>query len=393
MENDFVCNHIARSVHAPVRCCLAGDEIVIEKVYCECDYEDPLITDQELLKRLVKRGNAEYPVIHMETYPIYYTVIVKEKYAYITGPVCVEYGRLSEARKCIISQHRVSRNFRISYCAYEKLCEETLLLFHLITGKCLSYQELNEKNYMSPAFEEKMKRNVQHVLFGYRENEKIHNPYTREVREMESIKRGDEQQLIQSLNESFIGEYAVLSKNELQSAKNLAIVGLAISARAAIEGGIPFEEAFSMNDSYILSVDRSDHIGEIEAMVRDAKIKYVRMVHALCSSRQKNEIVEQCKNMIFRKLHSKIVIQELADELHVTPEYLSKLFHQIEGVTINAYIMRQKVQLAKNMLIYSDISVGEIATYLGFCSQSHMGKIFKEIEQMTPAQYRKRYKK
>jgi len=53
--------------------------------------------------------------------------------------------------------------------------------------------------------------------------------------------------------------------------------------------------------------------------------------------------------------------------------------------------MREKIALAKNLLIYSPSSYGEIAATLGFSSQSHMGKHFKEITGMTPIQFRKRY--
>jgi YesN/AraC family two-component response regulator len=196
--------------------------------------------------------------------------------------------------------------------------------------------------------------------------------------------------LLQSIDEIFMGEYAVLSKNKLQSAKNLAIVGLAISARAAIDGGMPSEEAFSLNDSLILEVDKSKNIGEIENIVRYGKIKYAEIVKSLNEKKDENAIIDRCKNLIFRRLHSKIVISELADILHVSLEYLSALFKRTEQITISEYIMNEKVKLAQNLLVYSEYSLVDISMYLGFSSQSHFGRVFKKYTGLTPNDYRKR---
>ncbi|MOA32976.1 DNA-binding transcriptional regulator ChbR [compost metagenome] len=53
--------------------------------------------------------------------------------------------------------------------------------------------------------------------------------------------------------------------------------------------------------------------------------------------------------------------------------------------------MQQKVNFAQNLLIYSEYSYSEIATNLGFCSQSHFGKKFKSVTQLTPREYRHTY--
>jgi AraC-like DNA-binding protein len=292
-------------------------------------------------------------------------------------------------RQLIIGPVYLEKKQRIY--TYEAFCEEVLLLFYVCTGKKLNFQQLNTENYMTQELTENIKKEEQKHYFKYQENSQKHNPYSREVREMESIRRGNEEMLLKSLDEFFEGEYAVLSKKPLQAAKNLAIVGLAISARAAIEGGIPYEESFLMNDNYILMVDEAENIGEIEALVRRAKIEYTRKVKKIQSLKKGNATVEACKNAVFRKLHGKIVISDLADELGVSKEYLSTIFKETTGICLSDYIMKNKVTLARNMLIYSDYSISSIATYLGFSSQSHLGNVFKKYEHMTPKEYRNTY--
>ena len=60
-------------------------------------------------------------------------------------------------------------------------------------------------------------------------------------------------------------------------------------------------------------------------------------------------------------------------------------------MTLTDFILQEKVKLTKNLLAYSPYSYIEIATYPGFSSQSHLGKVFKKYTDMTLRQYRERY--
>ena len=78
----------------------------------------------------------------------------------------------------------------------------------------------------------------------------------------------------------------------------------------------------------------------------------------------------------------------MAEALNLNANYLSELFHKYEGISITSYIQNQKINAVKNLLTYSQYSYIEIATYLGYSSQSHLGKIFKEKTGYTLRQYR-----
>jgi YesN/AraC family two-component response regulator len=365
-----------RSIHAPIRQYLNGEEHVLQAYYGDSPKEDRILNQKECQKDFWEMGTEKYPVFIDREYPILYALVASESYTFIVGPVNVDRTLCSD------------RN--ISFCEYERFCEEVLLLFNFLTENQMSYTELNTYNYMSQEKMEQMEKEASSLLFHYHEHARVHNPYDREVREMKGIRDGDVDSLIQSIDEVFQGEYAVLSTNTLQAAKNLGIVGLAISARAAIVGGIPSEEAFSLNDSLILGVDKATSIGEIENIVRYGKIRYAKMVNALSEKKQENVIVEQCKNLIFQRLHSKIVVGELAEELHVSMVYLSALFRKTEQITISEYILREKIKLARNLLIYSEYTIEKIGLYLGFSSQSHFGKVFKKYTGMTPNRFRQK---
>ena len=168
---------------------------------------------------------------------------------------------------------------------------------------------------------------------------------------------------------------------------------ITLASRAAIEGGVLPEMAFSMVDAYIMQVEKMSDIVEIRSFMRKAEQTFLERVQENKKPKVKNMLVEDTKNFIFQHLHSKIEIGNIGNEIGVNTTYLSELFHKTEGITIQKYIQREKIKLAKNMLQYSEYKIEDIANYLGFCSQSYFGKVFREYENLTPNQFRQKYGK
>lgn len=244
---------------------------------------------------------------------------------------------------------------------------------------------------------EEVYRNFSNLIFENREMEVVHNPYDQEVREVTAIETGDIQQLKKSWAENYTGKLGTLAKNELRNAKNLGIVIVTLASRAAIRGGISPETAFSMSDSYIQKIEELTDTENVYSLMRNCELCYTQMVREYRDSQdgkrkeQRNPLVNKCKEYIFSHLHEKISIQIIGQELGMNPNYLSECFKQYEGVTMKQFILNEKIKLAKNLLIYSQYSYIEIASYLGFSSQSHLGKIFKKATGSTLGQYRAEY--
>ena len=232
---------------------------------------------------------------------------------------------------------------------------------------------------------------MQKVIFHRQEAELPHNPYDQEKRELDSIRRGDKEMLRRSLQETYRGEVGRLSNNELRQAKNIAICVITLASRAAIDGGLLPEEAFSMVDGYILKIEEMTNIVKIDAAMRQAEYEFVEQVGRINVKKERNELIEKTKNFIFQNLHSEIVIGEIGHQIGVSTTYLSDLFRRVEGITIQQYIRREKIRLAENLLRYSEYDVKSIAVYLAFCSQSHFGKIFKDQTGLTPTKYREKF--
>lgn len=374
-----VIHHIINALHVPVR--QYGVDGKLETYYGSHEEADQLIRNEELQQKLYAAAAEEYPEIWQEEYPVCYGVVCALGKVYILGPISTDYTYFQEEQ-------------RISCCDFMEFANEVLLLHNVTNGHDLPLSDIIARNFENRDMKQKVEKKLGQIYFRYQENGKVHNPYDQEVRELNSIREGNVEKLIRCMDEVIDGEYAVLSREPLRAMKNLAIVTLATSARAAIDGGMLPEESFSMNDVYILQVDSAVNAGQISALVRRAKIEYARHVSELGHQPRKvNILAEEAKKIIYRDMHKKIVVREVAEEMHITPEYLSALFKQSERLTVNDYIIKTKIQQTENLLIYSDYSIEEIGYYFGFCSQSHYGKAFKKWKGMTPGKFRRQYGK
>lgn len=391
---EYIFKHILVSIHAPLRIFYNTGEL--KEYYGNSETEDVVLTDMQFKDRMFGMAQDEFPLIYQDFYPVLFCVVRYEELVYITGPVNCNYT-VEKIDNIPLGEYFAQRHstknkkYRISFCEFDQFCEENLLLFNVLSQSNMTKYEMLEKNYPSGEPITNVKKQLNEIYFRYQENEKVHNSYDQEVRELDSIREGNIAKLIQSMDEPVQGEYGTLSREPLRNIKNLGIVTLGLSARAAIDGGLSPEESFSMDDAYILQVDQAPNEGHIMAVIRRAKIEFATLVNEKNATNESNRIVEEAKRIIYKNLHSRIMVRNIAQELAVTPEYLSTLFRKSEGITVNDYIIQKKIGLAENLLIYSNYSIEEIGYYLGFCSQSHFGKYFKKWKEITPKQYRMKY--
>ncbi len=111
---------------------------------------------------------------------------------------------------------------------------------------------------------------------------------------------------------------------------------------------------------------------------------------------KKYYIVDKIKTTIIKIIHHKKEIPEhqkisdfIARTLGYDYSYLSNLFSSVEGVTIEKYVILQKVEKAKELLFYDELSLTEISYQLDYSSVQHLSNQFKKVTGLTPSQYKK----
>jgi AraC family transcriptional regulator len=111
---------------------------------------------------------------------------------------------------------------------------------------------------------------------------------------------------------------------------------------------------------------------------------------------RKARLIEAIKSKVIQMIHhsDKVDLKfnwsdVLADEVHYEYNYLSNLFSSVEGVTLEQYIIRQKIEKVKELLFYDELSLSEIADKLGYSSVAHLSGQFKKITGFTPSEMKK----
>lgn len=109
----------------------------------------------------------------------------------------------------------------------------------------------------------------------------------------------------------------------------------------------------------------------------------------------KKRIIEKIKNVVIQKIHHSTIEEYerfseiLSKELRKDYSYLSNLFSEVEGITIEKYIINQKIEKVKELLVYDELSLSEIALRLGYSSVAHLSAQFKKITGLTPSFFKK----
>ncbi|KYG77247.1 AraC family transcriptional regulator [Roseivirga spongicola] len=110
---------------------------------------------------------------------------------------------------------------------------------------------------------------------------------------------------------------------------------------------------------------------------------------------QKSKQISQIKAIIVEQVHHSVKPIDtnfstlISDKLAQEYSSLSKLFSSVEGVTIEKYILQQKVEKVKELLFYNEMSLSQIAYQLGYSSVAHLSAQFKKETGMTPSLFKK----
>lgn len=362
--------------------------------YCGIpDFTDSIITMVSLSDYVNQCIENSIPII-FSLGTLCYTLLYPftEQDGYLIGPV-----KLSSPISLYLKQDLPIKPDKewmeqISIVPFDELIDIAQLVHNLFSEKSISKNEIQMHNLAQRDIQMALQKRYTNLLFENHENTIHHNPYSQEFREQASIENGDLEALERATSEDYTGQLGTLSKDHTRNMKNLGIVLVTLASRSAIRGGLAPEIAFSLSDSYIQQIEDMDTVSNIRYFVYQMEYHYASLVKEIREQNKKknkkNPHIEKCKDYIFSHLHDRITNDVLADELGYNPDYLSHLFKTSEGIGISQYIIREKINRSQNLLIYTHYTYSEIATYLGFSSQSHFTKHFKKYTGMTPHQFR-----
>ena len=158
--------------------------------------------------------------------------------------------------------------------------------------------------------------------------------------------------------------------------------------RLCRQNGMELEKAFRLSDFYIQKLDDIDNVKDVQKLHDDMVIDFTLKMKNYLRNDTNSKHINACKEYIYVHIKERITIEDIADYLDVSPSYLSKLFKRETGQSVSAYIREKKIDVAKNLLRFSDYSLIDISNRLSFSSQSHFIQQFKDVVGVTPKKYR-----
>lgn len=358
--------------------------------------DNPIIVDSTLHEALKKGAEEqEAPFLFRDSQGVFFGAFrLEEGYVFI-GPMAVGRMGVVELRRFYGSYGISTEDVRGLYAfSVQEILSVMEILGELLTGK--SYEDSQIWNGRRMHLQEDTCAKKEKALYTLWEDEQnedeetYRHSYAEERRLMEAISEGRTEDAI-LYNRELDGDKGRLSKRAADHWKNLAIVGITLATRAAIQGGLSPRTAYQISGYFIRKCDdfydavhfiriRDDAIRELTEQVRKKK-----------EAKAISGYTKRCRDYIEKHYREKIYLDDLSEILGISPTYMSRLFKKEMGVAFQDYVNQVRIERACNLLKYSDESLSVIAEYMHFPSQSYFGKIFKNQMHMTPKEYRNRY--
>lgn len=140
---------------------------------------------------------------------------------------------------------------------------------------------------------------------------------------------------------------------------------------------IPYEELEQVLGKALLTVEKNKAAKGLENLWGE-----------LTRQEKKESPVEKVKKIIAENISVEMSREELAAQVFMSPDYLTKLFKKETGMSLSDYIIKKRISLAQQLLNRTELSVVEISQRAGFSYSSYFVRIFKKKTGLTPQQYR-----
>ena len=165
-----------------------------------------------------------------------------------------------------------------------------------------------------------------------------------------------------------------------------------LCTRAAIEGGLSADTAYTVGDTYIQSMINCHSIAELSELNHRMYDDFILRVYRARSQPGRSKQIRDCCEYIQLHPEADLSIKSLARQYGYSDYYFSKQFRQEIGEGVTDYIDSVRMERAKMLLETTNTPVSEIAASMHYCSSTHFSNTFRQYVGMLPSQYRKQFR-
>lgn len=215
--------------------------------------------------------------------------------------------------------------------------------------------------------------------------------YEKEV--LANIRNGNIQGILDGGSTSIDMHIGILSHSELRQTKDLFICTTTLASRAAIEGGLDLKTAYQLSDLYLQKIENSSSISVLKELTNTMLLDFTERVNKTKQNKDVPFDIWECIQYIRQNTHTPLRVKMLASNMHISKSQLDRRFKKTLGFSPSEFILRCKLEEAKDLLLNTNHSISEISQILCFSSQSHFSNTFKKNYGISPLEFRKHPKR
>jgi len=150
--------------------------------------------------------------------------------------------------------------------------------------------------------------------------------------------------------------------------------------------GIAHEKEIQLGEIALTTVISPQKLQDLKTRLEDK---------GLCIIYDRKQVLsEQVKYIVQEMLNCKEAPQQnystyISERLHLNYTYLANIFSETQGITIEHFIINQKIEKAKDLLLYNDYSISQVADMLNYSSIGHLSNQFKKVTGVSPSEFKK----
>ena len=332
-------------------------------------------------------------------------VVRKDDYRYIIGP-SLEIQEDEKSLKIMAFDLGIEKNQTMDFINAVKsitrmplpsLLEVILAVNFFLNGEMKELHELT----LSDSIQEELKHILEKETKGkeidrvsqsqYEEsppNQEEHNTYAQEQEIMMLIRKGETEKLKDWISSAPAIRGGTIAVDGLRQVKNMFVVSVTLASRAAIQGGVDPVTALSVSDGFIKRCELLYSVEKITNLQYLMVLEYAGMVRRVRQKDYTSPLVMKVANYVVAHITEPLTTEQIADALYLSRPYLSSRFHKEAGRTLYSFIMDEKIEEAKRLILYSGRSISSISQYLGFSSLGHFSSLFKKNTGYSPTEFR-----
>ena len=261
---------------------------------------------------------------------------------------------------------------------------------HLAKSNLVTLQQRKELSDQQSRLAEmifEQKRSEERIRYLEERFQSDEYPMDKENDLLNKVRMGDRKGAKKILNE-------ILSAIFLRSAGNVELIKaralelVIVISRAAVEGGASLDKLLGLNYSFVMELAAMDRFEDICYWIVKVLDTFLDTVYEARNIKNSNLLGEAIR-IIRENYHENLSLDSIAQQIYISPYYLSHLFREELGITYLEYLTRIRMEEAKRLLPDRSMTILDISSRVGYEDPGYFSKVFKKNMGVSPNQYRK----